>query len=59
MQIVQQSKPQETETPLNNESKIIVINFHTVNWIGNILIYTEIPYSSIHNFIHLGNFSII
>ena len=43
MKIVQQNKPQETEASLNNGRKIKV-NFHTINYIENMLNFTEIPF---------------
>ena len=44
MKIAQQNESKETETPLNNGRKIVVINFHTVNQIEKLLNYTEIPF---------------
>ena len=45
IKIAQWNEPQKTETPLNNGRKItVIINFHTISWIGNLLNCVEIPF---------------
>ena len=41
MKIVQQNKPQEMETQLNNERNITINNFHIMKQTGNALNYTD------------------